>query len=57
METTRFRLAAPDALLQLAIVGLLTGLVAGGVIVLFRLLVEGTQDYLLPGKAPKITKH
>lgn len=50
METTRFRLAAPDALLQLAIVGLLTGLVAGGVIVLFRLLVEGTQDYLLPGK-------
>ncbi len=50
METTRFRLAGPDALLQLAIVGLLTGLVAGGVIVIFRLLVESTQDYLLPGK-------
>lgn len=46
---TRFRLAGPDALLQLALMGLLTGFAAGGVIVLFRFLVEEIQDYLLPG--------
>ncbi len=50
LETLRFRLARPDALLQLALLGLVTGFLAGGVIVLFRLLVEGSQDVLLPGK-------
>ena len=49
MESFHFRLARPDALLQLAILGLISGFIAGGVIVLFRLLVEETQDYLLPG--------
>lgn len=49
LETWRFRLARPDALLHLAFFGLITGLLSGGVIVLFRLLVEHTQDYLLPG--------
>ena len=49
MEQLRFRLARPDALLHLALLGLITGLISGGVIVLFRLLVEKTQDYLLPG--------
>ena len=49
MESLHFRLARPDALLQLAVLGLITGVIAGGVIVLFRLLVEETQDYLLPG--------
>ncbi|HIQ15676.1 MAG TPA: chloride channel protein, partial [Leucothrix sp.] len=50
LEALRFRLARPDALLHLAFFGLITGLLSGGVIVLFRLLVEHTQDYLLPGE-------
>jgi len=49
LETLRFKLARPDALLLLAAFGLMTGFLAGGVIVLFRLLVETTQDFLLPG--------
>jgi len=49
LESLRFRLARPDALLQLALLGLITGFIAGGVIVLFRILVEHSQDYLLPG--------
>ena len=53
MELLQFRLARPDALMQLAVLGLLTGFIAGGVIVLFRLLVEETQDYLLPGNGPE----
>ena len=53
MESFHFRLARPDALLQLAILGLVTGFIAGGVIVIFRLVVESTQDYLLPGNGPE----
>jgi len=49
LETLRFRLARPDALLQLAFLSLLTGFLAGGVIVLFRFLIEGSQDAFLPG--------
>jgi H+/Cl- antiporter ClcA len=49
LESLRFRLARPDALLLLAVLGLATGFLAGGVIVLFRFLVEGSQDALLPG--------
>ena len=52
LEKIRFRLARPDALLHLAFLGLITGLLTGGVIVIFRLLVEGTQDHLLPGSNP-----
>ncbi len=48
LEALRFRLARPDALLLLALLGLLTGFLAGGVIVLFRFLVENSQDFLLP---------
>ena len=48
LESIRFRLARPDALLLLALLGLLTGFLAGGVIVLFRFLVENSQDFLLP---------
>jgi len=50
LEEARLQLAHPDALLHLALVGLLTGLAAGGVIVLFRLMVEGTQTLILPGE-------
>ncbi len=53
LEGLIFRLARPDALLYLAVFGLITGFLAGGVIVLFRLLVEKTQDYLLPGTGPE----
>ena len=49
MDQMRLHLARPDALLQLAVLGLLTGVVAGCVIVLFRFLVEYTQDLILPG--------
>jgi len=49
LEALRFRLARPDALLLLAVLGLFTGFLAGGVIVLFRFLVEGSQDAFLPG--------
>ena len=49
LDESRIHLARPDALLPLAFLGLLTGLLAGGVIVLFRLFVEGIQDAILPG--------
>jgi len=49
LEVNRLHLARPDALLRLAGLGLLTGLVAGAVIILFRLLVEQTQEMILPG--------
>ena len=44
LDESRIRLARPDALVPLALLGLLTGLLAGGVIVLFRLFVEGVQE-------------
>jgi H+/Cl- antiporter ClcA len=49
LERARIRLARPDALLQLALLGILTGLAAGLVIVAFRYLVEGLQEAFLPG--------
>lgn len=45
----RTRLASVDALPQLAVLGLLSGLLAGAVIVLFRLIIEQTQISFLPG--------
>lgn len=52
LEATRLHLARPDALLQLALMGLLTGLAAGGIIVLFRFSVEHIEAWLLPGGTP-----
>lgn len=49
LENERIHLSRPDAPMHLALVGLITGFLAGGVIILFRLIVEGTQDFLLPG--------
>ncbi|MCK5697669.1 MAG: chloride channel protein [Gammaproteobacteria bacterium] len=49
LETHRFKLSRPDALIQLTFLGWLTGILAGGVIVLFRLLVEVSQEFLLSG--------
>ncbi|SFR83436.1 chloride channel protein, CIC family [Marinobacter daqiaonensis] len=45
----RRRLADVDALPQLALLGLLSGIVTGGVILLFRFAIEWPLDYLLPG--------
>ncbi|MGD2083433.1 MAG: chloride channel protein, partial [Chromatiales bacterium] len=53
MESMRLRLARPDALLALAVLGLATGVLAGLVIVSFRLAVEGTQSSFLPGGLPE----
>ena len=53
LDESRIRLAKPSALMSLSALGLLTGVLAGGVIVLFRLLVEGTQEALLPGQGPE----
>jgi H+/Cl- antiporter ClcA len=50
LDETRIRLARSDALLHLAVLGLLTGILAGAVIVVFRLFVEGLQDLMLPGQ-------
>ncbi len=52
MEEVRLHLARPDALIQLAVLGLLTGLLTGAVIVLFRVLVETLQNLALHGNGP-----
>ncbi|MCP5144120.1 MAG: chloride channel protein [Gammaproteobacteria bacterium] len=49
LERLRLLLARPDALVPLALLGLLSGLCAGGVIIGFRYLVESSQTRLLPG--------
>lgn len=49
LDEIRIHLARPDALLQLSLLGLVSGLLAGLVIIVFRLLVEQVQDLLLPG--------
>lgn len=48
LEPLRLRLSHPDALYWHALLGLLTGLAAGLVIVGFRLAVEGSQTSMLP---------
>lgn len=49
LERFRSRLATVDALPQLAILGLVSGLLAGAVIIAFRLLIENIQAGFLPG--------
>ena len=43
LDKLRLHLSRPDALIQLSLLGLFTGLLTGGIIVLFRLLVEEIQ--------------
>ena len=45
----RRRLSGVDALPQLAVLGLLSGLFTGGVILAFRLAIEWPLEYFLPG--------
>ena len=47
LDRLRLRLASVDALLLLAVLGLLVGLLAGGVTLAFRLLVEDIQSAFL----------
>ena len=53
VDEIRLHLSRPDALLHLALLGLATGVIAGGAIVLFRFGVEGIQEGLLPGDGPE----
>jgi chloride channel protein, CIC family len=47
-ESLRDQLASSDSLPQLALLGLVTGIIAGAVIVLFRWAVEIPLGYFLP---------
>lgn len=49
LEQARLRLAREDALWYTSLLGLITGLLAGLVILAFRLLIEIAQTALLPG--------
>lgn len=49
LDEFRFTVSRPDALAQLALLGIISGLLAGVIIVAFRLLVEWAQESFLPG--------
>ncbi|MCP4410706.1 MAG: chloride channel protein [Gammaproteobacteria bacterium] len=49
LHNLRISLSRPDAMVQLAVLGLSTGVVSGVVVVAFRLVIEGLQISLLPG--------
>ncbi len=51
LENFRLHLSRPDALIPLAFLGVFTGLLTGGIIVLFRILVEEIQSGLLTGSS------
>jgi H+/Cl- antiporter ClcA len=53
LDRHRLRLAHPNALPQMSLLGLATGLSAGAVIVLFRWVVEGAQAGFLAGGDPE----
>jgi H+/Cl- antiporter ClcA len=50
LESERIHLARPDAAMHMAMVGLITGFLSGGVIIIFRLVVETIQEHMLPGQ-------
>lgn len=49
LEQLQLHLSRPDALIQLAFLGLISGILAGSIIVLFRVIVEGIQAEMLQG--------
>ena len=53
LDNLRLRLSSVEALPQLALLGLLSGGLAGGVTIAFRLLIESVQAGLLPGGQPE----
>ena len=46
-------MSRPDALLQLSVLGLLSGICTGAIIMLFRILVEKSQQGFLPAGLPE----
>ena len=53
LENLRLRTSRPDALIQLAILGTIAGLLTGLVIISFRLLIEAAQKSFLPYENPE----
>lgn len=53
LERFRLHLAHPDALLSLAVLGVVTGLAAGTLTLLFRWLIETAQSSFLPDGLPE----
>ena len=53
LENLRLRTSRPDALIQLAILGTLAGMLTGAVIISFRLLIEAAQTSFLPYGNPE----
>ncbi len=53
LENLRLRTSRPDALIQLAVLGTITGLMTGLVIISFRLLIEAAQKSFLPYADPE----
>ncbi|MCU0833280.1 MAG: chloride channel protein [Chromatiaceae bacterium] len=53
LERLRLRISRPDALIELALLGLIAGLLAGLTIIALRLLVAWGQVNLLPMAAPE----
>jgi len=53
----RRKLSGVDALPQLAVLGLLSGLLTGGVILLFRLAIEWPLEHFLPGEGSENFEH
>lgn len=52
LDHLRLRLASPEAILLLSLLAVLTGLLTGLVIVLFRFLLDFAQTHLLPSGVP-----
>jgi CIC family chloride channel protein len=53
LERLRLRLSRAEALPQLGVLGILTGLIVGVVMIAFRLLIETAQGAFLPGGNPE----
>ena len=53
LETVRYKLAGTQGTLLLTILGLVTGIFAAVIIILFRLFIENIQARLLPGSNPE----
>lgn len=53
LDRFRLRLSRAEALPQLGVLGILTGLIVGVVMIAFRLLIETTQAAFLPGGDPE----
>ena len=53
LENLRLRTSRPDALIQLAVLSVIAGLMTGMVIVSFRFLIEAVQTSFLPYGDPE----